>query len=703
MKNLKFILAFAIFIVFAMAITSVNAAEVTVSDFESLKDAIVDDNASSIVLSGDIVVTDDPGITIPYGRSIILDLNGKQISMNSLNQTTSFLINNKGNLTIKDSSDINKDGTGDGKITFNSTNPDLNSVPSYASNTITNSGVIIFESGTIENTTKKAPAAYVIDNNSSGNDALLTINGGKINNVNNWGIRMFVNNNNKTNDIEMNNGYINGGIWLQTLTSKPKANFTVNNGTINGNRYAFYVYDPSSDGSNINIEINAGNFIANIDNGYAIYYYDTNSNLKINGGNFEGAYSLLYFTYNKTDDLTHIINDGTFKGYIELDQKFTTNQDENYNSNFIINNGKFSNDIYVWGHDGSSWYYSTNTKIINGGVFADIMDGEYDCTWPELVVGDFVATNMMKSTPEGYPYTIGYEIVLNSNFENGNNNTTIYTLRDGSMTELEDIKRDGYNFIGWNTKADGTGINITKDSIINESTTLYAKWEIVPGNTNTNVHSEDIKVEINEDKINDIVLTEEDKQLINEGKNIKIEVIVNDISDQILEADKKFIQEQINDKQIAAYIDISIIKTVDGKDATAITSTNDKLRFKINIPEEFIDRNNVEREYYIVRIHDGIVDILETEYDPENNTLTFETDKFSTYAIAYTEKKVDQITDVIDEDNTLDNNLKEETTISSSNPKTGDVFIICITLIVVLVIIFEGTFIYTRKIKNNFK
>ena len=155
MKNLKYILAFAIFIVFAMAITSVNAAEVTVSDFESLKDAIVDDNASSIVLSGDIVVTDDPGITIPYGRSIILDLNGKQISMNSLNQTTSFLINNKGNLTIKDSSDINKDGTGDGKITFNSTNPDLNSVPSYASNTITNSGVIIFESGTIENTTKK--------------------------------------------------------------------------------------------------------------------------------------------------------------------------------------------------------------------------------------------------------------------------------------------------------------------------------------------------------------------------------------------------------------------------------------------------------------------------------------------------------------------------------------------------------------------
>lgn len=382
MKKIKYIFLLAVFTVFAMTMTFVNAAEITVSDYESLKQAIGDENVSLITLSENIVVTDDPGITILNGRSVTLNLNGKEISMNSSNQTTSFLINNKGDLTIKDSTDINKNGTGDGKITFNSTNPDLTSVPSYASNTITNSGVIVLESGTIENTTKKASAAYVIDNNSSGNHALLTINGGNINSMNNWGIRMFVNNNNKTNNIEMNNGYINGGVWLQTLTSQPKANFTVNNGTINGNRYAFYVYDPSSNGSNINVEINGGNFIANTDNGYAIYYYDTNSNLKINGGNFEGAYSLLYFTYNKADVLTHIINYGTFKGYIELDQKFTTNPDEDYNSNFIINNGKFSNDIYVWGYDGGSWYFSTNTKFIKGGVFANIVDGEDDCTWP---------------------------------------------------------------------------------------------------------------------------------------------------------------------------------------------------------------------------------------------------------------------------------------------------------------------------------
>lgn len=320
----------------------------------------------------------------------------------------------------------------------------------------------------------------------------------------------------------------------------------------------------------------------------------------------------------------------------------------------------------------------------------------------ELVVSDFVATNKMKSTPEGYPYTIGYEITLNSNFENGNN-ATIYALRDGSMTELEDISREGHTFIGWNTKFDGTGINITKDSIINQSTTLYAQWKIVPGNTNTNIHSDDIKVEINEETIKDIVLTEEDKELINEGKNIKIEVIVNDISDQILEADKKLINEHINDKQIAAYIDISIIKTVDGEDATAITSTNNKLRFTIDIPKKFIDSSNTGREYYIVRMHDGIVDILETQYDPENNTLTFETDKFSIYAIAYTDKPVDQSADVVDEGMILDNNIKEENVISSSNPKTGDVFIICISLIVALVIIFEVTFIYTRKIKKNYK
>ena len=47
----------------------------------------------------------------------------------------------------------------------------------------------------------------------------------------------------------------------------------------------------------------------------------------------------------------------------------------------------------------------------------------------------------------------------------------------------------------------------------------------------------------------------------------------------------------------------------------------------------------ITRTYFIARSHNGKVDILETNYDEKTNKLTFETDKFSDYAIIYKDKK----------------------------------------------------------------
>lgn len=49
--------------------------------------------------------------------------------------------------------------------------------------------------------------------------------------------------------------------------------------------------------------------------------------------------------------------------------------------------------------------------------------------------------------------------------------------------------------------------------------------------------------------------------------------------------------------------------------------------------------NSNNRAYYIVRVHDGKTEILSTKFDKTNNTLTFKTDKFSTYAIVYIDKE----------------------------------------------------------------
>ncbi|MCK7504573.1 MAG: hypothetical protein MZV70_11125 [Desulfobacterales bacterium] len=50
----------------------------------------------------------------------------------------------------------------------------------------------------------------------------------------------------------------------------------------------------------------------------------------------------------------------------------------------------------------------------------------------------------------------------------------------------------------------------------------------------------------------------------------------------------------------------------------------------ISIPEEYRGFRN----YHVIRIHNGVAEVLETRHQ-DNQTLTFETDRFSTYAIAY--------------------------------------------------------------------
>ena len=57
-------------------------------------------------------------------------------------------------------------------------------------------------------------------------------------------------------------------------------------------------------------------------------------------------------------------------------------------------------------------------------------------------------------------------------------NPTSYTVESENIT-LNNPIREGYTFVGWNTKSDGTGTQYrTGDKvIINENMTLYAKWQ----------------------------------------------------------------------------------------------------------------------------------------------------------------------------------------------------------------------------------
>ena len=95
---------------------------------------------------------------------------------------------------------------------------------------------------------------------------------------------------------------------------------------------------------------------------------------------------------------------------------------------------------------------------------------------------------------------------------------------------------------------------------------------------------------------------------------------------------------------IGQYLDISLLKymTVNGiQQADALHTTKDALTISVVVPDALINTNSaVNRTYYIVRNHEGTIDVLDAAFDAASKTLTFKTDRFSIYAIAYKDTAV---------------------------------------------------------------
>ena len=96
---------------------------------------------------------------------------------------------------------------------------------------------------------------------------------------------------------------------------------------------------------------------------------------------------------------------------------------------------------------------------------------------------------------------------------------------------------------------------------------------------------------------------------------------------------------------IGQYLDISLFKymTVNGKqqDGVALHTTKNALTISVAVPEALINTNSaVNRTYCIVRNHEGTITVLDAAFDAASKTLTFKTDRFSDYAIAYKDTAV---------------------------------------------------------------
>lgn len=134
------------------------------------------------------------------------------------------------------------------------------------------------------------------------------------------------------------------------------------------------------------------------------------------------------------------------------------------------------------------------------------------------------------------------------------------------------------------------------------------------------------------------VLTPQQIQQVDDGETIEIRIDVKDISQTIPEQEKQTVaaavaqyREDHPQLTLGRYIDISMFLKTGAGDWNAVTATDKPITVIIGIPTQLQENN---RAFYIIRAHEGQTTLL-TDADTAPDTITINTDKFSTYAIAY--------------------------------------------------------------------
>ena len=154
-----------------------------------------------------------------------------------------------------------------------------------------------------------------------------------------------------------------------------------------------------------------------------------------------------------------------------------------------------------------------------------------------------------------------------------------------------------------------------------------------------------------------------------QGVNVWLDI--QDMSASVSQTDKTLIQNTSGDYTVGLYLDINLFKKVGSNDATKVTETNGKVKASIVIPESLWKSG---RTFEIIRVHDGVATAIAGTYDENTHVFTFETDKFSTYALAYKDPASSS-----DSGTTSDSSSSSDSGSSNSSnstqstaPKTGD-------------------------------
>lgn len=372
--------------------------------------------------------------------------------------------------------------------------------------------------------------------------------------------------------------------------------FTLNSGTIEA------LLDSNSTGANVNA------IVVSKENSAAEYNDSVTAKVIINGG-----------TINSTSSA--ITNHNSFGG----------------NTKIIINGGTINSTYYgVYSNYTAGSIPAEHDVEISGGTFNTGLASVYiasssfaysDSSHNKNIVPDLIITGGTFNTSEDI------------------NAISFNLYNQSSVSDEEVLKYFDVNISNAKFSSDAAYLkNFIKSGWYLESQTTNDYYIISQISLDSTLYEEPSKVESptvyikNFDSVNSIIFasiaadSEIGNLLLNSSSDPSVEILIDetdDLTDSVISEMEKL----IGDGTLLTFFNISVSLTIDDIEKN-LENLTEEIELSIKLPEDFINyEEDITRTFYVIREHDGVIEKLETSID--GDTISFSTDKFSVYALAY--------------------------------------------------------------------
>lgn len=164
---------------------------------------------------------------------------------------------------------------------------------------------------------------------------------------------------------------------------------------------------------------------------------------------------------------------------------------------------------------------------------------------------------------------------------------------------------------------------------------------------------------------------------------VGVEVSDEEVDKDAVEEIKTGAKDLLEGITLSNFFDVTVaVRDTNKEEVGSLTELSEAIALTVAIPEDITPvAEGYSRKYYVVRDHEGKVELLDAVVSEDGKTLTFESNLFSTYAIAYADT--------------------QDPTVSPENPNTGDKIVSYVIAAGISGVALAGIALFSAKKKQD--